>query len=52
MKEAAALIQQWGNAEISELEKQGQAAIQLKSGQALIALSEVEITANDIPGWE
>jgi isoleucyl-tRNA synthetase len=49
MKEVAAEIAGFGQEEIAELEKNGQ--ITLKTAGFIISTSEVEIIADDIPGW-
>jgi isoleucyl-tRNA synthetase len=49
MKEVAAEISSFGQEDIHKLEKDGQ--IVLKTGSYPILLSEVEIIADDIPGW-
>lgn len=49
MKEVAAEIASFGQEQISEIEKSGQ--ITLKTGSYTITVNEVEIIADDIPGW-
>lgn len=49
MKEVAAEIGAFGQEEISSLEKQGR--ITLKTGSYELLAEEVEIIADDIPGW-
>jgi len=49
MKEVAAEIAQFGQEEISSLEKEGKYI--LKTGSHELLLEEVEIIADDIPGW-
>lgn len=49
MKEVAAEIATFGQDEISKLEKDG--LITLKTGSHSLLLEEVEILADDIPGW-
>ncbi len=51
MKEAAAAIASFSQMEISALEQSGQASLLLKSGNFTIDTADVEITAEDIPGW-
>ncbi|MEY2639136.1 MAG: hypothetical protein RIR90_618, partial [Bacteroidota bacterium] len=51
MKEAAALIGQFTQHQIAELEKAGEISIQLSAGTYSLQLNEVEIVAEDIPGW-
>ncbi len=49
MKEVAAEIATFGQEEISNLEKEG--TYTLKTGSHQLLISEVEIIADDIPGW-
>jgi isoleucyl-tRNA synthetase len=51
MKEAAALIAKMTQAQINELEKNGFIALQLATGNCRLEATEVEIIAEDIPGW-
>jgi len=51
MKQAAALIGAFSQQEIAQLEKNGQIAIQVDGETYQIELAEVEIAAEDIPGW-
>ena len=51
MKQAAALIGAFSQQEIAQLEKNGQIAIQVDGENYQIELAEVEIAAEDIPGW-
>jgi isoleucyl-tRNA synthetase len=51
MKEAAGVISGFSQEQIAELEKNGSIAIQLKTGSFNIGHNEVEIMAEDIPGW-
>lgn len=51
MKEAAAAIGAFSQAEITALERAGQATLLLKSGTYTIDTADVDITAEDIPGW-
>jgi isoleucyl-tRNA synthetase len=51
MKQAAALIGAFSQQEIALLEKNGQIAIQVDGENYQIELAEVEIAAEDIPGW-
>lgn len=51
MKEAAGVIGGFSQEQIAELEKNGSIAIQLKTGSFNIGHNEVEIMAEDIPGW-
>lgn len=49
MKEVANEIATFGQEEISNLEKNG--SLQLKTGSYQLLIAEVEIIADDIPGW-
>ncbi|TAH06428.1 MAG: isoleucine--tRNA ligase [Sphingobacteriia bacterium] len=51
MKEAAAIITAFSQAEITALEQSGQSTLLLKSGTYTIDTADVDITAEDIPGW-
>ncbi len=51
MKEAASVILSFDQAKISQIEQNGQFTLELSSGSHLIDLSDVEIVAEDIPGW-
>ncbi|TAG12638.1 MAG: isoleucine--tRNA ligase, partial [Sphingobacteriia bacterium] len=51
MKEAAAVITAFSQAEITALEQSGQSTLLLKSGTYTIDTADVDITAEDIPGW-
>jgi isoleucyl-tRNA synthetase len=51
MKEAAALIAGFSQDQITEIEQKGLIIIQLSSGSVSIELGDVEIVAEDIPGW-
>jgi isoleucyl-tRNA synthetase len=51
MKEAAAAIQKLSQQQISELEKAGAIELQLSTINFQLSTSDVEITAEDIPGW-
>jgi isoleucyl-tRNA synthetase len=51
MKQAAALIGAFSQQEIAQLEKNGQIAIEVDGETYQIELAEVEIAAEDIPGW-
>jgi len=51
MKEAAAAIQRFSQQQISELEKAGSIELQLSSVNCQLSTADVEITAEDIPGW-
>jgi len=51
MKEAAGVISNFTQAQISDLEKTGSIEIELKTGKVSISANEVEIMAEDIPGW-
>ena len=51
MKQAAAIISQLNQHQISLLEQNGVINIQLDEEEVPVSLSEVEILAEDIPGW-
>jgi isoleucyl-tRNA synthetase len=51
MKAAGALITAFGQHEIATIEKEGQISLDLDGETVHILLSEVEIAAEDIPGW-
>ncbi|HEX6914853.1 MAG TPA: DUF5915 domain-containing protein, partial [Chitinophagaceae bacterium] len=51
MKEAAAAIASFSQHQVSELEKNGSISLQLSKNTYDVTLADVEITAEDIPGW-
>ncbi len=51
MKVVAGVINKWGQEEISAIEKNGSAKIEVDGELAEITLEEVLITSQDIPGW-
>lgn len=51
MKEAAVVISNFSQQQISELEKTGGIDIEIRAGKYNIGLNEVDIIAEDIPGW-
>ena len=51
MKEAAGLIAGFTQVQIASLEQNGQYELALSNGHFTIELADVEITAEDIPGW-
>jgi isoleucyl-tRNA synthetase len=51
MKSVAAVINGWGKAEISEIEKNGTIAISLDGENVNLELEDVIISSQDIPGW-
>ncbi len=51
MKEAAAIIVSFDQFQISQIEKNGHFILALTSGSHLIDISDVEIVAEEIPGW-
>lgn len=51
MKAAGTLITAFGQHEIANIEKEGQVSLNLDGETVQILLSEVEIAAEDIPGW-
>jgi len=51
MKEAAAMIAAFDQLQISALEQEGHTSLTLAAGVFTIDLTDVEIVAEDIPGW-
>ncbi|MDD2512203.1 MAG: DUF5915 domain-containing protein, partial [Proteiniphilum sp.] len=51
MKQLADRIRQLEQQEIAELEQNGSLALTVEDKKAVIALDEVEILSEDIPGW-
>ncbi len=51
MKEAAAIIAAFDQQQISSLEQDGNTTLNLTTGKVIIDLTDVEIIAEDIPGW-
>ncbi len=51
MKEASAAIVQLSQQQIAALEKNGSIELELKTGSFKLVTGEVEIIAEDIPGW-
>jgi isoleucyl-tRNA synthetase len=51
MKAASALINGFSQQQIAQLEKNGQITIEMEGDLFQIELAEVEIAAEDIPGW-
>lgn len=51
MKEAIAAISQLSQQQIAELEKKGSIELKLKTGSLKLETGDVEILAEDIPGW-
>ena len=51
MKQIAGAVNQFGQAEISELERRGELEIQAGNEKLTITLEDVEIHTEDIPGW-
>lgn len=51
MKEAASIISNFSQHQINELEKIGNTEIEIKNQKYQILHSDVEISAEDIPGW-
>ncbi len=51
MKEAAAEISKFNQQQIAELEKNGSIYLQLSTINYQLSTADVEITAEDIPGW-
>lgn len=51
MKQVAAAIGQWGQEEIGIIEREGRFDLHLDGEQVSLALEDVLITSQDIPGW-
>lgn len=51
MKAVSAAIGNFGQEEISKLEKEGSLLLQIDSEPLILQLNEVDITSEDIPGW-
>ena len=51
MKEAASIILSFDQSQINQIEQNHQFTLELSSGSHIIELSDVEIVAEDIPGW-
>lgn len=51
MKSVAAAVQQMSQSEIAEMERNGNVAIMADGQNVVIALDDVEIISEDIPGW-
>jgi isoleucyl-tRNA synthetase len=51
MKDAAAIIAAWSQQDIQAMEKNHQATISINGEEVIIEAHEVEIIADDIPGW-
>ncbi|HNJ59218.1 MAG TPA: DUF5915 domain-containing protein, partial [Chitinophagaceae bacterium] len=51
MKDAANIISNFSQQQIAELEKSGSLNIQLSNSEYQLTVSDVEIVAEDIPGW-
>ncbi len=51
MKEAAGAISNFSQEDIATLEKEGRILLPLKDHEVELLLQDVEITAEDIPGW-
>lgn len=51
MKAVSAAIGNFGQAEISRLEKEGSYSLEIDSEPLILQIHEVEITSEDIPGW-
>lgn len=52
MKEIAGLINQFDQKKITELEQNAKIRVETAQGEIEIELSDVEITSQDIPGWQ
>jgi isoleucyl-tRNA synthetase len=51
MKSVSAALGEFTQADILRMEKEGGSGIQVNGEQVWIALNEVEITSEDVPGW-
>jgi isoleucyl-tRNA synthetase len=51
MKAAAAVIMQFGQEEIAEIEKTGKIDVEVNGKNSTLDITEVEITSQDIEGW-
>ncbi|WP_298417446.1 isoleucine--tRNA ligase [uncultured Kordia sp.] len=51
MKAAAAVIMQFGQEEIAEIEKTGKIPVEINGKNSILDITEVEITSQDIEGW-
>jgi isoleucyl-tRNA synthetase len=51
MKEAAAIISSFDQNQIGKIEQNGKTTLQLSTGPVEIDLTDVDIIAEDIPGW-
>jgi isoleucyl-tRNA synthetase len=51
MKAVSNALAQFGQPEISRMEKEGGTAVSVEGEMVWIALNEVEITSEDVPGW-
>ncbi|WP_298509400.1 isoleucine--tRNA ligase [uncultured Kordia sp.] len=51
MKAAAAVIMQFGQEEIAEIEKTGKIPVEINGKSSILEITEVEITSQDIEGW-
>lgn len=51
MKQIAAMVNQWGNDDISEVEANGGWKGEIEGEQIELDMADFEITTDDIPGW-
>ena len=51
MKAVAAAVNAFGQDQINEIEANGEIEIELNGAPAIISVSDVEISSEDIPGW-
>jgi isoleucyl-tRNA synthetase len=51
MKAVAAALAEFGQEEITKLEKEGNVSLQIDNEPLILQISEVEISSEDIPGW-
>lgn len=52
MKEAVKVISAWDADAIAQLEKQGEVELTLENSKYLLTKEDVQITSEDIPGWQ
>lgn len=51
VKSIAASVNQWGQDQIAEIERNGSLNLELEGEQVNLTLEDVEISSEDIPGW-
>jgi isoleucyl-tRNA synthetase len=52
MKQLAAILAEFSNAQIAELEKNGNYRLEIDGEEIEVLVSDVEIITQDIPGWQ